>query len=115
MSAPSNAACSGSAASGSATAPTRPPDGAIATEVTADSDPDLPVAVLDEVIYLLAPGSGGPRRADMTPGATGREIRLYLAAVGAVELVGAVLKAGTLRDCGSSGSTENSGAVTEEV
>jgi SHS2 domain-containing protein len=74
------------------------PGEAITTEVTADSDPDLLVAVLDEVIYLLDTRGAVPCHTDLTPGPTGVEIRLHLVPVAGVELVGAAPKAVTLHD-----------------
>jgi SHS2 domain-containing protein len=70
----------------------------IITEVTADSDPDLLVAALDEVIYILDTRGAVPCDTDLTPGPMGVEMRLEVVPVSAVELVGAVPKAVTLHD-----------------
>lgn len=74
------------------------PQATITTEVAADTDPDLLVAVLDEVIYLLDTRGVVPCRADLTPGPAGIEMRLHVVPVRAVELTGAVPKAVTLHD-----------------
>jgi SHS2 domain-containing protein len=74
------------------------PEVTITTEVTADTDPDLLVAVLDEVIYLLDTRGVVPCRAELTPGPAGIEMRLHVVPVRAVELTGAVPKAVTLHD-----------------
>jgi SHS2 domain-containing protein len=74
------------------------PDGVITTEVTAESDPDLLVAALDEVIYILDTRGAVPCHTDLTPGPTGVEMRLEVVPVSAAETVGAAPKAVTLHD-----------------
>ncbi|HLU60513.1 MAG TPA: archease [Pseudonocardia sp.] len=70
----------------------------ITTRLDATADADLLAAVLDEVIYLLDAHSVVPCGAELTPGPTGVELRLRVAPVGEVEVIGAAPKAVTLND-----------------
>jgi SHS2 domain-containing protein len=67
-------------------------------DLTADSDADALVEVLDEVIYLLDTQGTVPIDTDVVPGPAGPGMRLHLAPVADVGTTGAVPKAVTLHD-----------------
>jgi len=74
------------------------PTWTVTAPVTADTDPDALVAVLDEVIYVLDTQGGVPLQVECVPGAAALGLRLHLAAVDDVEITGAVPKAVTLHE-----------------
>ncbi|SHJ96513.1 SHS2 domain-containing protein [Pseudonocardia thermophila] len=90
-------AVSGLVATFAVTADATPAD-TITTHLDATDDDDLLAAVLDEVIYLLDTRSVVPCGAELTAGPGGVELRLQVAPVREVEVVGAVPKAVTLND-----------------
>jgi SHS2 domain-containing protein len=85
-------------------------------DLTADSDTDTLVEVLDEVIYLLDTQGAVPIDTELVPGPDGPAMRLHLAPVADVRPTGAVPKAVTLHDL-RFGSTDGgwSCAVTIDV
>lgn len=72
------------------------PGWTVTANLTAQTDEDALVAVLDEVIYLLDTEAAVPLTADVEPGTNGVTVRLQLTAVDGVKLTGAVPKAVTL-------------------
>ena len=74
------------------------PDRVVTTSVTAETDPDLLVAVLDEAIYVLETRDGLPCAVEFAPEPGGLAIWWHLAPVRDVEFVGAVPKAVTLHE-----------------
>jgi SHS2 domain-containing protein len=67
-------------------------------DLTADSDADALVELLDEVIYLLDTQGAVPIDTEVVPGPDGPAMRLHLAPVADVRPTGAVPKAVTLHD-----------------
>lgn len=66
--------------------------------VTASSDADLLVAVLDELVYLLDTAAEVVVDVDLQPTADGADARFSMAAVGDVEQIGAIPKAVSLHE-----------------
>lgn len=100
--APTREACVGEAVAGLAEAFVSVPDGVEVLSVPADlsavTDEDVLVAVLDEVIYLMETSDAVPVRADVTAAAGGVHVTFGAVPLGRAELVGAVPKAVTLHD-----------------
>jgi SHS2 domain-containing protein len=67
-------------------------------DLTADSDADALVQLLDEVIYLLDTQGEVPIGTEVVPGPDGPAMRLHLAPVADTRPIGAVPKAVTLHD-----------------
>jgi SHS2 domain-containing protein len=67
-------------------------------DLTADSDADTLVQLLDEVIYLLDTQGEVPIGTEVVPGPDGPAMRLHLAPVADTRPIGAVPKAVTLHD-----------------
>ena len=67
-------------------------------DLSADSDADTLVELLDEVIYLLDTQGAVPIDTEVVPGPNGPAMRLHLAPVVDARPIGAVPKAVTLHD-----------------
>lgn len=74
------------------------PTWTVTADLTADTDADALVAVLDEVIYVLDTQGGVPLVAELAPSPAGLGLRLHLASVADVDVTGAVPKAVTLHN-----------------
>lgn len=74
------------------------PDSVVTAKVASDSDTDLLVSVLDEVIYLLDTRGAIPVGAELVPGPAGVGVRFHLTPADRVPLVGPVPKAVTLHE-----------------
>jgi SHS2 domain-containing protein len=88
----------------------------VTVDLTAATDEDALVAVLDEVIYLLDTEHAVPLTVDIQPRTNGVHIRLQLAPVDGVELTGAIPKAVTLHELHLAHGPDGwSSAVTVDV
>jgi SHS2 domain-containing protein len=74
------------------------PTRTVTADLTVDSDPDVLVAVLDEVIYVLDTQGSVPLDVEVAPRTGGIGLRLHLAPAHEVDIIGAVPKAVTLHD-----------------
>ena len=74
------------------------PGWTVTADLAAPTDEDALVAVLDEVIYRLDTEHAVPLVIDIEPGPHGVRVRLQLAAVDGIELIGATPKAVTLHE-----------------
>ncbi len=74
----------------------RRPQWSVTADVAAQTDEEVLVAALDEVIYVLDTQGGVPVHTEVTPAEGGLRLRLHLAAVDSVPLCGAAPKATAL-------------------
>lgn len=90
------------------------PGEVVTTDLTGQTDEDVLVAALDEVIYLLDTRAAVPVRSEVEPGDDGPAVRLHLVPVEDVELTGAVPKAVALHEL-HFGATESGWSCTVTV
>jgi SHS2 domain-containing protein len=74
------------------------PDHSRQCQLTAHSDEDLLVAVLDEVLYLMDTSGEVPVDVELEPVGQGLDVRFAMADAGEMEQVGAVPKAVSLHE-----------------